>query len=239
MDTLYTITAHNLVRYSMKKRSDRASLLYPPLLFTHFLMKYGIFLHGEPLVFKPSRSYHLGSWKTSVQEASRGKGVATGWGRWAFILTSTIAIRRHMEMLMLLDDILVLSSLSCKRQGIWYCIESIAIDRARVVIWTLRSKWGTASLREVPNYCMLQRPLRLTEANWATGLPCDIVEDYQSIIEALCKAVNLAAMSMELVMRMMDNPTLWPREDQERNIVLWRGQKIGNMDLVQFLRLLV
>ena len=42
-------------------------------------------------------------------------------------------------MLMLLDDILVLSSLSCKRQGIWYCIESIAIDRARVVIWTLRS----------------------------------------------------------------------------------------------------
>ena len=55
-------------------------------------------------------------------------------------LTSTLTIRRHMEMLMLLDDILVLSSLSRKRQRIWYCIESIAIDRARVVIWTLRSK---------------------------------------------------------------------------------------------------
>ena len=53
--------------------------------FTHLLMKYGIFLHGEPLVFKPSRSYHLGSWKTSVQEASRGKGVVTRWGRWAFL----------------------------------------------------------------------------------------------------------------------------------------------------------
>ena len=57
-----------------------------------------------------------------------------------FSLTSTLTIRRHMEMLMLLDDILVLSSLSRKRQRIWYCIESIAIDRARVVIWTLRSK---------------------------------------------------------------------------------------------------
>ena len=49
-----------------------------------------------------------------------------------FSLTSTLTIRRHMEMLMLLDDILVLSSLSRKRQRIWYCIESIAIDRARV-----------------------------------------------------------------------------------------------------------
>ena len=56
---------------------------------------------------------------------------------------------------------------------------------------------------------MLQRPLRLTEANWANWeLPCDIVEDYQSIIEAFVKAVKLAAMAMELVMRMMDNPTL-------------------------------
>ena len=54
---------------------------------------------------------------------------------------------------------------------------------------------------------MLQRPLRLTEANWANWeLPCDIVEDYQSIIEALCKAVNLAAMSMELVMRIGNLP---------------------------------
>ena len=179
MDTLYTTTAHNLVRYSTKKRSDRAYFY----IHHYFFMKYGIFLHGEPLVFKPSRSYHLGSWKTSVQEASRGKGVVTRWGRWAF-LTSTLTIRRHMEMLMLLDDILVLSSLSRKRQRIWYCIESIAIDRARVVIWTLRSKWGTASLREVPNYCMLQRPLRLTEAKLGIILPCDIVEDYQSIIEA-------------------------------------------------------
>ena len=142
MDTLYTITAHNLARYSMKKRSLQ--------LFsaTHYMKMV------QPLVFKPLNLYYLGSWKTSVQEASRGKGVVTRWGRWAF-LTSTLTIRRHMEMLMLLDDILVLSSLSRKRQRIWYCIESIAIDRARVVIWTLRSIWGTASLREVPNYCMI------------------------------------------------------------------------------------
>ena len=111
------ITAHN----SMKKRSLQ--------LFsaTHYMKMV------QPLVFKPLNLYYLGSWKTSVQEASRGKGVVTRWGRWAF-LTSTLTIRRHMEMLMLLDDILVLSSLSCKRQGIWYCIESIAIDRARVII---------------------------------------------------------------------------------------------------------
>ena len=90
-------------------------------------------------------------------------------------LSLTSTLRRHMEMLMLLDDILVLSSLSCKRQGIWYCIESIAIDRARVVIWTLRSKWGTASLREVPNYCMITEAVcRLTEATGDVAiLPCD------------------------------------------------------------------
>ena len=74
--------------------------------FTHLLMKYGIFLHGEPLVFKPLSSYYLGSWETY------------SWEGCAFILTSTIIIRRHMEMLMLLDGILVLRSLSCKRQRI-------------------------------------------------------------------------------------------------------------------------
>ena len=147
--------------------------------FTHLLMKYGIFLHGEPLVFKPFSSYYLGSWETFLQEARRGKGVAIGWARCAFILTSTITIRRHMEMLMLLDDILVLSSLAARDRG-WYCIESIAIDRARVVIWTLRSKWGTASLREVPNYCMLQRPLRLTEAteDYPTLWHCRRLSEY-------------------------------------------------------------
>ena len=71
-------------------------------------------------------------------------------------------------MLMLLDDILVLSSLSCKRQGIWYCIESIAIDRARVDHIDLEVNVRVRFPQGItPNYCMLQRPLRLTEANWA------------------------------------------------------------------------
>ena len=43
-----------------------------------------------------------------------------------FSLTSTL--RRHMEMLMLLDDILVLSSLSRKRQRIWYCMPESHMD---------------------------------------------------------------------------------------------------------------
>ena len=133
---------HHRAQLGAIQRSDRAYFY----IHHYFFMKYGIFLHGEPLVFKPSRSYHLGSWKTSVQEASRGKGVVTRWGRWAF-LTSTLTIRRHMEMLMLLDDILVLSGLSCKRQRIWYCMPESHMD--------LEVCMRVDSLREYLNYCMI------------------------------------------------------------------------------------
>ena len=62
-----------------------------------------------------------------------------------FSLTSTI--RRHMEMLMLLDDILVLSSLSRKRQRIWYCMPESHMD--------LEVCMRVDSLREYLNYCMI------------------------------------------------------------------------------------
>jgi len=62
-----------------------------------------------------------------------------------FSLTSTL--RRHMEMLMLLDDILVLSSLSRKRQRIWYCMPESHMD--------LEVCMRVDSLREYLNYCMI------------------------------------------------------------------------------------
>ena len=70
-----------------------------------------------------------------------------------FSLTSTL--RRHMEMLMLLDDILVLSSLSRKRQRIWYCMPESHMD--------LEVCMRVDSLREYLIYeSMITEALRLT-----------------------------------------------------------------------------
>ena len=83
-------------------------------------------------------------------------------------------------MLMLLDGILVLSGLSCKRQRIWYCIESIAIDRARVdhidLEVNVRVRFPQGITQTIVCYRGLLGSQRLTGLTW---LPCDIVEDYQ------------------------------------------------------------
>ena len=141
-------------------------------------------------------------------------------------------------MLMLLNDILVLSSLSCKRQRIWYCIESIAIDRARVdhtdLEVSMRVRFPQGITQTIVCYRGLLGSQRLTGL---LGYPVTLSKIIRVSQRPLCKAVNLADGASD-----EDDGQSYPmtqREDQERNIVLWRGQKIGNMDLVQFLRLLV
>ena len=65
-------------------------------------------------------------------------------------------------MLMLLDDILVLSSLSRKRQRIWYCMPESHMD--------LEVCMRVDSLREYLNYCMITEAVcRLTEATEDDG----------------------------------------------------------------------